>query len=193
MKRVFFLILTGLLTLFFIVSMWQDTDREWTRTQHRFFKTLAKDERRGLTGGIKQTIVTALDRVDRCTTCHLAIDTPQLALADEPFTAHPGKFLEWHPIEKFGCTVCHGGQGLSTESAAAHGDVKHWEEPLLRGPLVQASCRHCHGDVRAIEAHAPLLVKGQQLFKAKGFYGCHAVKELGQTISQDLTEVGSKS
>ena len=193
MKRVFFLILTGLLTLFFIVSMWQDTDREWTRTQHQFFKTLAKDERRGLTGGIKQTIVNDLRRVDRCTTCHLAIDKPQLALAEEPFTAHPGKFLEWHPIEKFGCTVCHGGQGLATESAAAHGDVKHWEEPLLRGPLVQASCRQCHGDLSAIEAQAPLLVKGQQLFKAKGCYGCHAIKDFGQTVSQDLTEVGSKS
>ena len=125
MKRVFFLILTGLLTLFFIVSMWQDTDREWTRTQHRFFKTLAKDERRGLTGGIKQTIVNDLRRVDRCTTCHLAIDKPQLALAEEPFTAHPGQFLQWHPVEKFGCTVCHGGQGLATDVKAAHGDVPH--------------------------------------------------------------------
>ena len=29
-------------------------------------------------------------RVDRCTTCHVAITKPQLALAEEPFTAHPG-------------------------------------------------------------------------------------------------------
>ena len=105
MKRVYFLAITGLLALLFVISVWQDTDREWTRTQHTFFKTLAKDERRGMTGGIKQTIVNDLDRVDRCTTCHLAIDKPQLELAEEPFTAHPGKFLEWHPIEKFGCKL----------------------------------------------------------------------------------------
>ena len=193
MKRVLFVILTGLLTLLFAVTMWNDTNREWTTYQRRFMKTLAKDERRGLTGGIKQTILSGLHRVDRCTTCHVAIDKPQLALAVEPFSAHPGKLLDWHPPEKFGCTVCHGGQGLATEVTAAHGDVRHWEQPLLRGPLVQASCAQCHGDLEAIREHAPLLVKGRELFKVKGCYGCHAIKEFGQTVSQDLTEIGSKS
>ena len=193
MKRVLFVLFAGLLTVLFVITMWTDTNREWTTYQRRFIKTLAKDERRGLTGGIKQTILSDLHRVDRCTTCHLAIDKPQLALAEEPFTAHPGKFLEWHPPEKFGCTVCHGGQGLATEVAAAHGDVQHWEEPLLRGPLVQASCAKCHGNLEDIRQDAPLLAKGRELFKAKGCYGCHAVKDVGQTVSQDLTEIGSKS
>ncbi len=193
MKRLFFLILNGLLMLLFVVAMWQDTNREWNHYQRAFLKTLAKEERRGLQGGIKQILATDLRRVDRCTTCHLAIDKPQLALAEEPFTAHPGQFLQWHPPEKFGCTVCHGGQGLATEVKAAHGDVPHWEEPLLRGRLVQASCRQCHGDLTAIKEHVPVLAKGRELFKAKGCYGCHAVNDFGQTVSQDLTEVGSKS
>jgi mono/diheme cytochrome c family protein len=193
MRRVLFFIFTGVLALLFLIAMWQDTNREWTRYQRQFLKTLAKDERRGLSGGIHQTIAWDLNRVDRCTTCHLAIDKPQLALSEEPFTAHPGRFLEWHPVDKFGCTVCHAGQGLSTESAAAHGDVAHWEEPLLRGALVQASCARCHGDLAEIAEHVPMYVQGRQLFQAKGCYGCHAVKEFGQTVSQDLTEVGSKS
>jgi len=193
MKRLLFLILTATLTVLFAIAMWQDTNREWTTYQRTFLGRLAKDERRGLTGGIKQIIASDLGRVDRCTTCHLAIEKPQLALGAEPFKEHPGKYLTWHPVEKFGCTVCHGGQGLATEVAAAHGDVEHWEEPLLRGPLVQASCRQCHGNLQAIETHVPQLIKGQQLFKAKGCYGCHAIKEFGQTVSQDLTEVGSKS
>ena len=204
MKRLLFVILTGLLTLLFLISMWQDTNREWTRYQHRFLKTLAKDERAGLTGGIKQIIVKDLRRVDRCTTCHVVIDKPRLALAEEPFKSHPtfpgevdkegrpAPFM-FHPVEKFGCTVCHGGQGLATEVAAAHGDVPHWEEPLLRGPLVQASCAQCHGNVQKIAKQVPLLIKGRELFKAKGCYGCHAIKDFGQTVSQDLTEVGSKS
>ena len=193
MKRLLFLVLSVLLTALFVITMGQDMNREWNRTQRRFMKTLAKDERRGVTGGIKQIIVKDLGAVDRCTTCHLAVDKPQLALAEEPFTAHPGDLLKSHPPEKFGCTVCHGGQGLATESAAAHGDVKHWEQPLLRGPLVQASCAQCHGDIPQIAQHVPLLVKGRELFKAKGCYGCHAIKDFGQTVSQDLTEVGSKS
>jgi mono/diheme cytochrome c family protein len=193
MRRVLFLIFTGVLALLFLVAMWQDTHREWSRTQRQFLSTLAKDERRGLSGGIHQAIAWDLGRVDRCTTCHLAIDRPQIVLAEQPFTAHPGKFLEWHPVDKFGCTVCHGGQGLATESAAAHGDVPHWEEPLLRGPLIQASCAGCHGDLDGIAEHVPVYAKGRELFKAKGCYGCHAVKDFGQTVSQDLTEVGSKS
>jgi hypothetical protein len=152
MRRLIFLLLTALLTVLFVIVMWNDTNREWNHYQHQFFGRLRKDERRDLSGGIKQIIVNDLSRVDRCTTCHIAIDKPQLALAVEPFTAHPGNFLQTHPVEKFGCTVCHGGQGLATEAKAAHGDVRHWEEPLLRGTLVQASCRQCHGDLNAISA-----------------------------------------
>ncbi|MBI3996166.1 MAG: c-type cytochrome [Candidatus Omnitrophica bacterium] len=193
MKRLLFVLLTGLLAVLFVITMWRDTAREWTSYQGRFLKTLHTDERRNVSGGIKQIIVKDLNRVDRCTTCHLAIDKPQLALGEEPFTAHPGKFLEWHPVEKFGCTVCHGGQGLATEVKAAHGDVKHWEDPLRRGNVVQASCRQCHGDLKAIEAHVPALIKGREVFLAKGCYGCHTIKDFGQTVSQDLTEIGSKS
>jgi len=188
-----FVILTGMLLLLFFIEMWEDTHREWTRYQRQFLGRLHRDERRGQSGGVKQLIVKDLHRVDRCTTCHLAIEKPQLALAEEPFTAHPGTWLESHPPEKFGCTVCHGGQGLATEVKAAHGDVPHWEEPLLRGALVQASCAQCHGQLEKIAPHVPLVLAGRQLFKAGGCYGCHAIKDFGQTVSQDLTEVGSKS
>jgi mono/diheme cytochrome c family protein len=193
MKRVLFLIFTGTLTVLFLVAMGKDMNTEWSRTQRTFIKTLEKHERRGLTGGIKQILLEDLGCVDRCTTCHVAIDKPQLALAEEPFTAHPGVYLQWHPVEKFGCTVCHGGQGLATEAKAAHGDVRHWEQPLLRGGFVQASCAQCHGNIDDIREHVPLLTEGKALFQSKGCYGCHAINDFGQTVSQDLTEVGSKS
>ncbi len=193
MKRVLFVVLSALLAGLFFFALVRDQMREWTGIQWKFMKTLHKEEKQGLTGGIKQVIINDLNRVDRCTTCHIAIDKPQLALAEEPFTAHPGKYLEWHPIDKFGCTVCHGGQGLATEVKAAHGDVAHWEEPLLRGPLVQASCRQCHGNLSELSSYVPLLIKGKELFKEKGCYGCHAIKDFGQTVSVDLGEVGSKS
>ena len=192
MKRLLFFILSAACTLIFAYALWRDTDRDWTRYQHQFVKTLEPANRRLVSGGIKQVIVDDLKRVDRCTTCHVAIDKPQLALGEQPFKAHPGKYLQWHPVEKFGCTVCHGGQGIATETLAAHGDVKHWEEPLLRGPLVQASCASCHGDIQAIQEHVPLLVRGKQLFQEKGCYGCHVVKDFGGQLSVELTQVGSK-
>jgi len=177
MKRLLFAALSGCLTVLFLLTIWQDTHRQWSRYQRRFLRTLATDERRGLTGGIKQLLVTDLRRVDRCTTCHLAIAKPQLALAEEPFTAHPGEFLAWHPPETFGCTVCHGGQGLATEASAAHGDEPHWEEPLLRGRLVQASCAQCHGDVPRIAEHIPLYVRGRELFKVVSLKFVELVQE----------------
>src|SRR3989338_3771127 len=106
MRRLVFVSLTSLLAALFVVAMWQDTNREWTTYQRAFLKTLAKEERRGVSGGIQQRLVNDLRRVDRCTTCHLAIDKPQLALAEEPFTAHPGQWLQWHPIDNFVFTVC---------------------------------------------------------------------------------------
>lgn len=193
MKRVFFLILSAVLTVLFFVALAQDTVRPWLLIQWKFLKNLSRQERAGVSLGIKQIIVKDLNRVDRCTTCHMAIDKPQLALGELPYTAHPGQYLQWHPVEKFGCTVCHGGQGLATDVQAAHGDVPHWEEPLLRGPLVQASCRQCHGNLTELSGHAPLLIKGRELFKQQGCYGCHAVKDFGQSVSVDLAEVGSKS
>lgn len=192
MKRLAFLGLSALLTVLFVIAVGVDMGREWTTHQRRFFKSLNKDERRGLPRGIQQTQVKPLGRVDRCTTCHVAINKPHLALAEQPFTAHPGEYLTWHPPEQFGCTVCHGGQGLATEVKAAHGEVKHWEQPLLRGPLVQASCRKCHGNVEEIEAHVPLLAHGIRLYDQLGCAGCHTVHGFGQTVSIDLSDMGDK-
>ena len=60
-------------------------------------------------------------------------------------------------MEKFGCTPCHGGQGWAIDTDAAHGQVAHWEEPLLgsglgeayslsadKGSLLQMNCNVCH-------------------------------------------------
>jgi len=192
MKRLLFVILAAMLAGLFLVALAEDQNREWAGYQRKFMKSLAKDERRGVKGGIKQLQATDLGRVDRCTTCHMAMDRPQLALAEEPFKAHPGEYLTWHPPEKFGCTVCHGGQGLATEAKAAHGDVEHWSRPLLKGSYVQASCQKCHGDLEAIQAHIPALMQGIDLYKQHGCAGCHTVKNFGQTVSVDLSDVGDK-
>ncbi len=144
---------------------------------------------------IKQIILEKMDRYDRCVTCHAGHDpvlNPAMATPyeDHPFAAKPNEFHKAHPVEKFGCTVCHGGQGLATSVKAAHGEVKHWEKPLLKGALLQASCAKCHGNVHDAQAmpYTAAWRRGEVLFREKGCIGCHQVRGEGGPISVDLAE-----
>ena len=56
----------------------------------------------------------------------------------DPYRTHPSEPLKAHPIERFGCTSCHGGQGWAIDTEPAHGPVAHWEEPLLSRALGEA-------------------------------------------------------
>src|SRR5262245_285633 len=120
-------------------------------------------------------------RVDRCQTCHLAINRPGFEKEPNPFRTHPRRETlladNAHPPEKFGCTGCHEGQGVAVNSVKqAHGEVHLWEFPLLRGSKAQSSCTSCHLDVQKFAEDAPLLAEGQRLFEQIGCTGCHLVK-----------------
>ncbi|HXG51531.1 MAG TPA: c-type cytochrome [candidate division Zixibacteria bacterium] len=120
-------------------------------------------------------------RVDRCQTCHLAINRPGFEDQPNPFKTHPKRETllgdNAHPPEKFGCTSCHEGQGVAVNSVKqAHGEVPLWEFPLLRGAKAQSSCVSCHLDVQKFEQEAPLLAQGQRIFEQIGCTGCHLVK-----------------
>ncbi len=118
-------------------------------------------------------------RVDRCQSCHIAINRAGFEDEQNPFKTHPHreKLLadNAHPPERFGCTSCHEGQGVAVNSVKqAHGEVIFWDHPLLRGDKVQSSCTSCHLDVQRFE-QAPLLAEGQRLFEQVGCTGCHLV------------------
>jgi len=128
-------------------------------------------------------------RVDRCQTCHMAINRAGFENEPNPFKTHPRRELlladNAHPPEKFGCTACHDGQGASVNSVQqAHGEVAYWEFPLLKGAKVQASCTSCHRDVQRFE-DTPLLAQGQRLFEQVGCTGCHLVQGY-----EDLPRIG---
>lgn len=91
-----------------------------------------------------------IQQVDRCTTCHMGVNSSNYTDASIPpdFRSHPrrGLLLKAHPVEKFGCTACHQGQGRATNDLAHsawhlhekwgkerwHYDGDHyWEDPLL--------------------------------------------------------------
>jgi len=138
-------------------------------------------------------------RVDRCQTCHLAINRPGFEKEPQPFRTHPRREVlladNAHPPEKFGCTGCHEGQGVAVNSVnQAHGEVHLWEFPLLRGAKAQSSCTSCHLDVQKFAQDAPLLAEGQRLFEQVGCTGCHLVKgyENIPKIAPSLMKISAK-
>lgn len=146
---------------------------------------------------IQQIQIDVLGRVDRCTTCHAGIEDTNLAEQENPYRGHPGKYLQWHDIGKFGCTVCHEGQGLSTDyTHAAHrplrGLDRPWQKAILPRYLIQSSCGKCHLDKEV--PFAPLLSKGRVVIEKAGCSGCHKVRlyENQEKIGPSLDRLGSK-
>lgn len=139
-----------------------------------------------------------VQKVDRCTTCHLGIDQKGLEGAPQPFRTHSKLDLmvgsnSPHPLEKFGCTVCHGGNGHSlTFKDAAHtpqnkeqaktwGKKYHWHSlekwavKMLPLDHAEASCVKCHKGVVNVP-QAEKLNEGRRLVQTFGCYGCHKIE-----------------
>ncbi len=153
--------------------------RPWKRIQADFNRLVETRGGEPVAIGLRQVTNPDLSVIDRCPTCHLGIDRIELSGADvpQPHRAHPRLeqgFLEAHPPRKFGCTICHGGQGSQTKGVAGadfdHGrDDPYWERPLRRGALVESSCPGCH----AAEDVAPTFAAGRRLFDDLGCWSCH--------------------
>lgn len=112
--------------------------------------------------------------VDRCSTCHYAIDKLGWEKEEKKlFRSHPHMEAIFgdHPPEQFGCTSCHQGQGYALEPVdEAHGTIHYWDWPLLgrkRLPdgyhydshydptMVQSSCVKCHKTELQVASRAP--------------------------------------
>lgn len=179
------------------------------RTYQREFRRLVEErfgpERAAATpAGLQQIWLAEPDRVDRCITCHLGVTWEGMEDAPQPYATHPAEILEPHPIERFGCTFCHGGQGPATELPDAHGWLRHWEEPLLDSQLAAAygiddpaafleiRCNACHRYDRRT-AGAPHVNRAKEIVDARGCRACHVINERGGSIGPDLTRAGEKS
>lgn len=206
-----------ILLFLFLGVVVKDHLREWKPFQRQFLKmesrrlhqeleaaTTEEDKKRltlelravkGQSTHIRQVMLPRMDRYDRCITCHTGQDpaanpSQTTSYDTAPFKAPENAVHKAHPIEKFGCTVCHSGQGLATTVKGGHGEVHHWEKPLLRGVLLQASCAKCHTNVWDDKAmpYTAAWRRGEELFREKGCIGCHQVHGQGGPISVDLAE-----
>ena len=139
-------------------------------------------------------------KMDRCTTCHLAIDRRGYEKYPQPFRTHPNLSAyvgsdSPHPMATTGCTVCHQGLGGSTSfNDASHypGNAKqrqeweekyHWHEPhmwdypMLPTNMTEASCVQCHRQ-EVYVPNAPKLDVAYATFERAGCYACHKTQRL---------------
>ncbi len=136
-----------------------------------------------------------------------------------PYAGHPRLDLflgpdSPHPLNRFGCSVCHEGQGSATEFAwASHTpndletrarwrstlgwfDNRHWEFPMYPRRFVESSCLKCHHDVTELDVSdryddppAPQVTHGHRLIRTLGCFGCHEIAGVdgaGRRIGPDL-------
>ncbi|MBU2494249.1 MAG: c-type cytochrome [Bacteroidetes bacterium] len=141
---------------------------------------------------IKQIHIKELNKTDRCISCHVSIDEEKFKNIKQPLTSHPGEYLKNHPIEKFGCTICHGGLGMATTTESAHGAAEEEGSlyPMLGGVFIQSSCGKCHAENSYKETS--VIGKGKRLFDLYGCNVCHKLYKSGGTAGPDLTKIGAK-
>ena len=132
-----FTVLSLLVGGLIVAAFYKDQFRDWKDWQRRYIKQeiarAATPEQRAQAARIPvevhQYVLTESERVDRCTTCHAAVEDSSYAGLPQPLAYHPNH--DRHPFEKFGCTICHQGQGSATTRQAAHGQVEHWDRPMI--------------------------------------------------------------
>ena len=135
----------------------------------------AVEEYRTQPTGVRQVWIPDFeDRVDRCMTCHLGAADALMAGAEEPFSLHPATAHTPGDFDRFGCTACHGGQGLATSKEEAHGTARDAGPPMTPLPTIEAGCGRCHGAESVPDA--PLLSRGRALMARSGCYACHNVR-----------------
>jgi len=173
--------------------------QEWTQYQRTYYRLALLEARseaqrewaRSQRLQVKQELPKELDTVERCVTCHVATDNPRFRDAAEPLRQH-SDLLESHPPDKFGCVVCHGGEGRAVTTLEAHAGGRSVYKPLLRGEYIETACYNCHGFNTLPPEETAAIRRGMQLVNRYMCLGCHQIDGVGGEEGPDLSEVGSQ-
>ncbi len=187
-----------------LVAAYREYTPEWRHHMHAFRSYLrgraAYDAAAAVPDDIQQIWLPALDRVDRCISCHVNYDGSISSLGDLPplYRPHPDlPYMAKHPFPTFGCTTCHGGQGYAVDAAGAHGLVEHWNDPLLstslakqygltRAQLMEMKCNTCHRHDDSTP-EVDLINMAKEIFEKKRCASCHGFEGGGGLAATDLT------
>jgi mono/diheme cytochrome c family protein len=141
---------------------------------------------------VRQVVVPELGVVDRCVSCHVGIDDPRMTNVPNPYKVHPGTYLKYHDVSKYGCTICHRGQGRSVVFNEAKAVGYFWDYPLLPKNLTQSACGLCHSAAEVENAGGEKYTLGESLFTSRGCFACHKLGGKGGNLGLELDREGSK-
>ncbi len=168
----------GTLALLAWAAYAENNLQEWRILQARYRERLTEAERTNFAVQLRQIVVPALGAADRCVSCHVGMSPGESGVPGDPvFGPHPDVA---HDVGRYGCTVCHGGQGRATTRADAHGLVRHWPEPMIPASMSYAGCGACHTHLSV--PHSAQLERGAALFERYDCLACHRVDGRGGTI-----------
>ncbi len=197
------LLVASLVTIVFLVAaaVRENLLAQWYTVQREYRTILAskatddngRELLRNFRVEMKQVSVPALGAVDRCVSCHNGIDDPRMTNVQVPHRIHSGDVLKHHPVDRYGCTVCHQGQGLATNFRDAKADDVSWDYPLLPQPLTQATCATCHDVEKLPRQQVALVLEGKRLFEEKSCASCHKLAGRGGAIGIALDNEGMKT
>jgi mono/diheme cytochrome c family protein len=178
-------------------AQWFWVQREYrAMLRDRATDDAGRDLARNFRVELKQVSVPALGAVDRCVSCHNGIDDPRMADARQPHRFHPEDILKNHPADRYGCVVCHQGQGPATNFRDAKAEDAYWDYPLLPTMLTQATCLSCHDIERLAQTapqHVVLVREGKGLFEDRSCASCHKIGGRGGILGRALDNEGLRT
>jgi mono/diheme cytochrome c family protein len=194
---------TSLLTIGYLVAaaVRENFLAEWYGLQKQYgtlLESKATDDRgraiaRDFRVELKQVSIPQLKAVDRCVSCHNGIDDPRMTDVPVPHAVHPGEIFKNHPVDRFGCTVCHQGQGPATTFKDAKAVDAYWDYPLLDRNLTQSSCLACHDVDKLPPQQVVLVLEGKKLYQEKSCGSCHKLGGRGGVLGPALDNEGAKT
>jgi mono/diheme cytochrome c family protein len=179
----------GVLALLLAAAVDENLLREWRRIQSE-----GRNEEGSIKVQLRQIVNQGLRSSDRCVSCHVTMGPGEQSVTGSKILAAHKKVV--HDPAEYGCTICHGGQGLATEKADAHGNVHFWPTPMIPIQYAYAGCGTCHAPLHIPNRDAYRAAAG--VFERLDCLACHRVDNRGGTIrpggggmeGPDLSRVG---